>query len=279
MTRYKEVLLRQLLLYAVMVIVAFIPGRLLAQREFYTPKSLIIPLHDQKNQLHVSAGVGGGYDLNLSYAFTDKLALFHTATWVNGSKKRRSIVWDRYNVEKDDYVLKGGLGYFSKTKNGLGSIIEAYVGAGVSKIDNYWYFTGETDGEFTQAKYWSIFGQFNIGKRINRSEFAFGLRLNYSQYTDFSFYSNHPYSLGLKSQYDNVRGLSADPVASYSYVFKSFKLNAQAGWAFPLSRASVQKTDRYDFDGTVVSSEEDVLLWSLLGRLSVQYNLNLDENQ
>lgn len=272
-------ILHQLLCYYILSTLTLTPGTLLAQREFYTPKSLIIPLHDQKNQLHISVGRGGGYDLNLSYAFTDKFALFHTATFDNASKKRISILGDRYNVDRNDYVLKGGLGYFSKTKNGTGSIIEAYAGAGVSKIDNYWYFVGDTDGELTQAKYWTVFGQFNYGKKMMRSDLAFGLRLAYSGYTDFRFYGNHPNTSDIKSNYENLRALTADPVVSYSYNLKRFKLNAQAGWVIPLGFASVQQTNTYHYSGTVTGSDEKVNLWSVLGRLSVQYNLNLGKQR
>ena len=275
MTRDKQVLLQNLLCYFIFSIFALTPGLLFAQRDFYTPKSLIIPLHDQKNQLHVSVGGGGGYDLNISYAFTDKFALFHTATFDNGSKRRITILGDRYNVDRNDYVLKGGLGYFFKAKKKEFSIMEVYAGAGLSNIDNYWYYTGETDGEFTQARYWTVFGQFNSGKKIRRSELALGLRLAYSQYTNFRFYSNHPNMSYIKCSYENPGGLTVDPVASYSYVLKGFKLNAQVGWAIPLSFSSVQQTSTDDYSGTVVSSEAKFFLWSVLGRLSVQYNFNL----
>lgn len=50
-----------------------------SQREYYTPKALIIPVHTQSEQLHLSLGRGGGYDANLSYALTKHLAVFTTA--------------------------------------------------------------------------------------------------------------------------------------------------------------------------------------------------------
>lgn len=136
-----------------------------AQRDFYTPKSLIMPLHDWKNQLHVSVGRGGGYDVNISYALTDKVALFHTATLDNGTKSRTTIFRDRYYNDRNDYVWRGGAGYYFKAENKAFPLIEVYGGAGFSKIDNYWYFAGETDGEFTEAKYWTAFGQFNAVRK------------------------------------------------------------------------------------------------------------------
>lgn len=82
-----------------------------------------MPLHDQKNQLHVSAGMGGGYDLNLSFAFTDKLAIFHTSTFDIGPKVRSTILGDRYYVWKNDYVFKDGLGYFFRKQISLEGFI------------------------------------------------------------------------------------------------------------------------------------------------------------
>jgi len=140
--------LKHLFLY--MLILA--PGTLLAQKEYYTPKALLIPLHDQKNQLHISIGRGGGYDLNLSYSFTDKFALFQTASFDNGLKKRTSIMGDMYHVKRNDYVLKGGLGYFHKPESSWFSTIETYFGAGFSKIYNNWNFENDAYQELKKAK-------------------------------------------------------------------------------------------------------------------------------
>src|SRR5688572_4878959 len=117
MNGIEEFLLRHLLKCFSIIAITLLPFQVFAQKEFYTPKSLVIPLHDQKNQLHISFGRGGGYDLNLSYALTDKLAIFSTATFDNSTKKRVSILSDKYNVERNDLVLKGGFGYLFKDDN------------------------------------------------------------------------------------------------------------------------------------------------------------------
>ncbi|MCX2741285.1 hypothetical protein [Pontibacter anaerobius] len=272
----------QLLRYLIIIVgVVLLPNKLLAQKEFYTPKSLLIPLHDQKNQLHFSFGRGGGYDFNLSYAFTDKLALFSAATFDNDTKKRLSIIGDRYDVDRDDYALKGGFGYFTKTDNPEFPIIEAYVGTGITKINNYWHFKGDTDGEATQARYWSVFGQFNAGKRVSESEYGLGLRFTYSQYTDFSFYDT--YSSSTKSSYKSLRGLTADPEISAGYNLYGVIIQAQVGVAIPLLAPLVERTDTHTtYEGTTeirtsINSDEKMRLYSLIGRLSLQYKVNFNK--
>jgi hypothetical protein len=286
MNRCKEVLQLQRLRYWLIIAgVVLLPNKLLAQKEFYTPKSLLIPLHDQKNQLHFSFGRGGGYDFNLSYAFSDKLALFSTATFDSGTKKRISILGDRYDVDRNDYTIKGGLGYFAKTENPEFPIIEAYVGTGLTKIDNYWHFKGNTDGEVTQARYWSVFGQFNAGKRTLESEYGLGLRLAYSQYSDFNFYGTHPFTASIKSSYKSLRGLTADPVISAGYNLYGVNINAQVGLAIPLIAPSVERTNTHiAYEGTTeiktfTNSEEKIRLYSLIGRLSLQYKLNFNKKR
>lgn len=285
MDRIEEFLLRHLLKCFSILAITLLPFQVLAQKEFYTPKSLIIPLHDKENQLHVSVGKGGGYDLNLSYALTDKLAIFSAATFDTDTKKRVSILSDKYNVERNDLVLKGGFGYLFKEANPYFPIIEAFVGAGASRIDNYWYFKGDDSGEVTNARYWTAFGQLNAGNKIGRSEYGVGIRLAYSHYTDFDFYDTHPYNSARKSSYENLKGLTADPVVSYSYNLYGIKLNAQVGLAVPVFTSSANRIDtQTTFEGTseirtINKSKEDVYLFSVLGRLSVQYNLNFNKQK
>jgi hypothetical protein len=284
MNKRQEVLRLQLLRCSIIIaVVVLLPNKLLAQKEFYTPKSLIIPLHDQKNQLHLSFGRGGGYDFNLSYALTNKLALFSAATFDNGTKKRISILGDRYDVNRNDYAIKGGLGYFTKTDNPEFPILEALVGTGITKIDNYWHFKGNINGEATQARYWSVFGQFNAGKRLSEGEYGLGLRFMYSQYTDFSFYDT--YSSSIQSRYKNLRGLTVDPVISAGYTLYGVNINAQVGVAIPLLAPSVERADihtTYEETTeikTLISSNEKVRLYAFIGRLSLQYKLNFNKER
>lgn len=273
----KNGITHQLLRYTLVYLFAFTPGVLLAQRDYYTPKALLIPLHDQKNQLHVSLGRGGGYDLNLCYSLTEHFAVFSTANLDYTVHRRVTILGSRFNILKDDHVVKAGIGYFSKIDKPLASVIEAYLGVGTSKIDNYWYFKGYTDGEFTKARYRSFFGQFNAGKKMRLGEIALGIRVAYSKYSDFVYYSDHPNTYYITYRYVDLEGVSVDPVVSYScYIWKGLKLNAQAGVAIPLYSppASFITTHTTNDGVTVLVHEESPGLSSLIGRLSVQYNFD-----
>jgi hypothetical protein len=111
----------------VLPFILVIPVTTLSRKAIYIPKALLIPLHDQQQQVHTSVGVGGGYDVNLSYAFTNHLAVFVTGTLNKGTKKRIGLFGDRYNIVKDDYALKYGLGYFKSIKSFF-NILETYAG-------------------------------------------------------------------------------------------------------------------------------------------------------
>ena len=257
------------------------PNKLFAQKDFYIPKALIIPLHDEPKQLFMSVGWGGGLDLNLSYAVTNKFAVFGSATVNDGNRSGSSLMGDKYTVNKNDYVLKTGIGYFSKIDNRLFGLFEAYIGTAITKVDNFWYFKNfQEEADYTDAKYKSIFGQVNLGKRKGKIEYAIGLRLNYSNYSDLNFFNSHPNLRYIRTTYQNLHGLSADPAVSFSYNLNKIRFNAQAGLAFPLSSSSALKTDTHTtYDGstpiiTEVVSNERLSLGALIGRLSVQYSLN-----
>lgn len=185
---------------------------------------------------------------------------------------------DRFHLLKDDYVFNAGLGYFSKIDNPLVTIIEAYIGAGTSKVDNYWHFPGNTHGEYTKAQYRTAFVQLNAGKKVSFGELAFGIRVAYSKYSDFGFYSSHPNTRYITKRYEGLEGMSADPAVSYSYLWKGFKLNAQVGGAIPVFFPSTKFITTHSLnDGDIVfeNEERNPRLYSLIGRICVQYNLNL----
>ena len=274
----------EILKYSFIAIIAVVPNLLFAQTDFYTPKALIIPLHDQPKQLFMSVGWGGGLDLNLSYAFTNKLAVFGSSTVNIGTRPGVTILGSSYTTEKDDYVLKGGLGYFSKIDNTLFEVFEASFGAAVTKISNSWYFNGHPEGiEFTDAKYNSVFAQINVGKKNPKTEYAVGIRFNYSKYSEFTFFE--PRESSAFSQYQNVQGLSVDPVISFGYNLGSrVMLYAQVGSAIPIGTSPINKIDTYpSYDQqtpiTEIASKERVYLGGILGRLSVQYRLSLDRRK
>ncbi|WP_187262969.1 hypothetical protein [Pontibacter beigongshangensis] len=284
----RKIVLQKQLWCTALIVIFLSPATLFAQRSFYTPKSLIMPLHDQQNQLHVSVGRAGGYDLHLSYAFTNKFAVFGTATLDHGIKKRRGMLNNRSNIDRNDYVLRGGLGYFRKKEGRMFPILEVYAGAGVTKIDNYWYSLSSkfSNEEVTKAGYWSYFGQINFGDKLERVEYGVGLRLVYSNYNYFRFYNRHRSNDFEQRQYIGLRGLTAEPGMNITFNLpKRLQVTCQYGLAIPLGTRPVKQTNTTAyFDGSSITVQEQVErtsvpLMALMGRLGLQYTLYFSQKE
>jgi hypothetical protein len=250
---------------------SFKSSTIFSQKEFYIPKALITPVHDQKNQLHVSAGRGGGWDLNLSYSVSNHLALFTSGTFDNGTKKRISLFGDRYNLKKDDHALKAGVGFFYRpVKMRYYNVVEAYGGMGVYRVRNYSYFIDDYESiDSTIADFWNIFLQINVCRKEKKQELTLALRLAYNKYTNMESFTYHSSTntSDPRDEYKNLWGITADPVVAYSYKAKELKFNVQLGLSLPLTRARITQPARYDRVG----------LATILGRIAVQYNFNFSK--
>ncbi len=205
-----------------------------SQTEFFIPKALLMPFHNHKQQLYVSAGFGGGYDINVSYSMSNHFALFTTGTFNNGVRKRTSFFSDRYNIIKHDQVLTYGIGYFKQPKGKL-NVLESYAGYGTNKVNNYRYFTTEPDiVSFTQANYTNVFWQVNVGRKTAKREWSFMGRFSYFTYKNILFYDSTEFRISEKMNKTNAKGLNFDPAVCYGYVFKRFSINGQLGLSIPL---------------------------------------------
>lgn len=255
----------------------FIPLIAFTQKEFYIPNALLIPLHDQQQQLHTSIGFGGGYDINLSYALFNHFAIFGTGTLNKGTRKRTSFFGDRYNIVKDDYAFTYGLGYFKKQK-GILNILETYAGYGKYKVNNYWYFPGDLElgATFSKAHYWNIFWQFNVGKKTEKYEFGVAGRLSYSKYKDMQFYDTQANVNYIKRSYVNLSSVNFDPAFGFGLELKKIFINAQAGLSIPLNKAKVTavETDTFPDQTIILEGNTTEVLYAFIGRISLQYNFN-----
>jgi hypothetical protein len=242
-----------------------------AQKEFYIPKALITPVHDQKNQLHVSAGRGGGWDLNASYSVSNHFALFTSGTFDKGTKRRISLFGDRYNLKKDDYALKAGFGFFYKpTKTRYYNVVEAYGGVGLYRVRNYSYFIDDYESvDSTMADFWNIFLQINVCRQEKKQELTLALRLAYNKYSEMEFFTYYfaTNTSDPRDVYNYLWGITADPVVAYSYKIKELKFNAQLGLSLPLTKARIIQPALYSSIG----------LATLLARIAIQYNFNFSK--
>jgi hypothetical protein len=263
-----------------LAVVLLLAGRTArSQTAFYIPKSLITPVHTHKGELHVSLGLGGGYDANVSYAFADHFAAFVTGT-VNTRTAALPNLFGRtvYDINRNDYALKGGVGFFTATPSRLVHFVESYAGLGTYKVDNYVYERErpELGKDYTQARFWNVFWQVQAGRRKGRRESAVALRLAYARYPHFRF--RNAYEVG-EYRYENLSGVTLDPVMSQSFVLNRFKINLQAGASIQLGTGRGTEVRTRDSPaGPVVTTEAIPLIKPLkafLCRLALQYNFDL----
>lgn len=259
----------------------FIRQAAFSQKDYYIPKALIIPVHTHKQELHFSLGRGGGYDANLSYALTKHLAIFTTGTLNTGTYRRRSLWGDRFDIEKSDYAVKGGVGYFSTTNHKLINIIESYAGYGSYKVDNYWYFTGEkgNSGYQTKARFWNVFWQLQATHKVKRHEFTGALQLAYNKYNSFQ-YKDVGHREHLRTTLDGLWGLTIGPIISYAYLVQNLKFNIQAGGSTSLNAPVTLKEMYYRKQGSQIIATPPpgitkIGIGAPFGRLSIQYNFDL----
>lgn len=253
----------------------------LSQDEYYIPKALIIPVHTHKQELHLSLGKGGGYDANISYALSKHLAVFTTGTLNTGTLRRMSFSGDRYMIQKNDYAVKGGIGYFFTTDHKLMNHIESYAGYGSYKVDNYWYFPDERGkgGYETKAGFWNVFWQLQATHKIKRHELTAAVRLAYSRYRYLEYRDVRRSNDHVKTTLDGLWGMTIDPVISYSYLVKKFKFNVQYGASAALNPAVTMDETFYRKEGNQTIAIKPpgitkIRIGTFIGRLSIQYNFD-----
>lgn len=264
--------------YYTLLLVIFVPTYSFAQRGYYTPKALLLPLHEEKKQLQVAAGWGGGYGVEVSYAATTHLAFFSTATFDQRTYTRTQLFGSRYKQHNDNYSWQGGVGYFSHIEHRRLNRMEWYAGAGITGVTNSRYSIDFPDNEeYIKARYWTTFSQLNIGKKGVKKEIVFGVRLAYSRYLDFTYYEAQPYQY----RYENLQGITLEPAISYAYRWKRFKAAMQGGFAVPLfaPKAYVYTTSLAAAAPTVTIMREQMPFGALLGRISLQYRFNLRKEE
>ena len=172
-----------LCLYAMLLSGCFAYG----QQDFFRPKAIPTPFHDQSKQLIGTLGYDGGFDLNCSYSFKDHMSLFATATLDVLPQKVRTILGNEYKILRNDFAASLGGSYYW---NGDRMIFDANLGVGLNKIDNQWRLIGNPERkDFTYADYWNVFSHVSIGRKVEGLIFGLASRVSYATYSTFEFYS------------------------------------------------------------------------------------------
>ncbi|WP_460894757.1 hypothetical protein [Rufibacter soli] len=254
------------------------PGWVHAQKGFFIPEPLVIPVHSQPQQLHLSLGVGGGVGLVTSYAITNNMAVYASGSRNPWSSSHSSLLGGRYKIDKKNYALAGGVGYLANP-GAEGWVMELFAGAAFQHINNLKYsisLSYDDPGTKTDAEYWSYNGQVNLIKRKPKSEFGGALRISYNRYSTFHFikYSDSP---NIRRMYKGLWSANLEPVASYSYKLGQFKINGQAGFSVPVLRewneVYMQDINTKE-EGVWAGVREKVGIAAFIFRVGLQYNLN-----
>jgi hypothetical protein len=266
------------LLTGLILVLTGYPAR--SQTAFYIPKSLITPVHTHQGELHVSLGRGGGYDANVSYAFSDYFAAFATGTLKQQTETKPNLFGrDHYAITRNDYALKGGIGVFKSTRSRLVHLLESYAGVGVYKADNYVFNRDhlERGRNYTQARSWNVFWQFNASSKFGRGEFTAAVRFAYSRYPHLRTWKS--YAGGETYDYENLGFATVDPVIGQSIVFGRFKMNMQYGLSVLLKEARATEVRTRPAPGGPLITAEKVTITHLMGavlfRVGLQYNFDL----
>lgn len=263
-------------LMLIIVIMTFSGSLLFGQKDFYIPKALLTPFHSQKQQLHVSLGYGGGFDLNCSYSFTNHFAGFITGNLNLATYRRSTMIYgDEYKIVKDDYNATLGVGYFNRREV---VFIETYLGAGINRVNNHWNFVNNSDGaEFTKARYWNMFYQLNVGRKGKRLECGFAGRVSYSIYSNVEFYDTHPNMDDVTSRYENLRMLSLEPAMFFGFVLKRVIIDTQIGFSFPINTGKVNQVNTFT-NQSITNAMVDARWLSCFGRVSLRYYFNFSKD-
>lgn len=251
-------------------------------KDYYTPKAMPTPLHNQSHQLHISAGYGLGYDINISYSLPYNWFLFSTGTRIFGTKSRTAILGSHYHITKDDYVVSGGLGYSLLRKENY--IFESLFGLGKNSVNNNWSFDILNCTTYTNANYKNLFLQFNFTRQINALNFGISSRISYSFYDNMEFFTRD-YSMSISSNYENYQIVNMSVLSIEPSLFVGFKIyeiiiNCQAGFPLPVSNREVELTTTWvnDFYPPTTRKVSLLDLFVPFARISAQFNFNLKKS-
>ena len=249
----------------------------MAQNGFFIPNPLIITDHTEKDQLHLSLGIGRGLDIHSSYAIFNHISVFSTILVNKGTFSSITFSGNEFKADKNDYSYSGGLSYFFKSKSNIR--YETNLGLAQFKTDNYEYFPDEI-GTQTNTNYRSIFSQISATKEKENYQVGFATRLSYNNYSKFRFYDlDEP---NYRSRYENAWSVNIEPVGIFSVKIKRTKINFQGGISIPIITDYVKE---YLLD--LSTNEEGLITHSLtkpgfanfIGRVSIHHNFLLRKKE
>ena len=264
-----------LLLLFVMPITAVI-----AQKNFFTTKVFPVSEHDHKNQLWISAGVGSGYDMGLSYALSNHIYFFGNAGFNNALAKRIALLGDQYSIKHNDHFYNAGAGYFNMIKFKETANVGVYLSASKTEVHNYWYFDelGWWNAEYTNALYNSFYVGTLMTTKWRKADASINLRYCRFRYKHFDYYeTNDGGTTYPVYTVKNLNGSNVEIIGGAGYGWNKFKVDLHLGISWPTGKQSAMTTSTQQFNNGVEihSFKEDYYIASAFLRLGIRYQLDL----
>jgi len=127
---------------------------------YYKPLALVNPAHFDGKEYSLALGYDGGVDFNLSYSITKNVALFAGGNANAFAYPKKASV--NYTIHNSNFSGLAGLGYFKHRQYNFFNIVELFAGGRISTVDNFVRkenSTSDSFDDFTQAQYFTLFGQ------------------------------------------------------------------------------------------------------------------------
>ncbi len=160
-----------LVLLSVLIFVAFLQS---CEPSRYVPSAVNIPLHTNKGELQVNAWTGTSNDFQVSYAFSDKLAVMGNFMFISkDSVEYPDWTWDQssyYDINRLSFDLAVGR-YTTFSTNGR---FEIYSGFGYGQAN----FTNLTRNFDEKNSLYKFFLQPNIGVTTPYFDMGMSLRMS-----------------------------------------------------------------------------------------------------
>jgi len=223
---------------------------------YYKPLALVNPAHFDGKEYSLALGYDGGVDFNLSYSITKNVALFAGGNANAFAYPKKASV--NYTIHNSNFSGLAGLGYFKHRQYNFFNIVELFAGGRISTVDNFVRkenSTSDSFDDFTQAQYFTLFGQLQTNAMKKKYGLLFASRISYNNYSLFEFYSR------LRSRvYEATRPfglLAMEPAFGLTLPVNNVRFNLQLGVSLPIYSPDVSITETRAVSGTTNETIEN----------------------
>jgi len=215
---------------------------------YYKPLALVNPAHFDAKEYSLALGYDGGVDFNLSYSITKNVALFAGGNANAFAYPKKASV--NYTIHNSNFTGLAGLGYFKHRQYNFFNIVELFAGGRISTVDNFVRkenSTSDSFDDFTQAQYFTLFGQLQTNAMKKKYGLLFASRISYNTYSLLEFYRR---SRSQVSEATSPFGLLAlEPAFGLTLPVKNIRFNLQLGVSLPVYSEETKITETFVASG------------------------------